>query len=323
MKVKKHLIKKAKSKDKTIVFPEAGYSDRIIKAVEIILKKEIAKVILIADESQMAIRFKKLKGVTVLNPKTSHLTKELAEKLFKLRKEKGLTQEKAKKLVLDPFYFSVMLLKEGYADGMVAGAEVPTAKTIKPALEIIKTKNSFASSAMMFFGKHKHIKLPIILSDPALNPNPSSEMLARIAFQTTETFKSFFPQIEPKVAFLSYSTNQSAKGELVEKVKKATKIFKKEYKEIKADGEMQLDTALLEKVGKKKFASSLVAGKANVLIVPDLNAGNIAYKSIQYFGNLMAIGPIVQGLNKPVNDLSRGCTINDIVLLTALTVLQA
>lgn len=323
MNAKKNFIKQARQKNKTIVFPEAGYSDRIIDAVEIIVKKQIAKVILIADESQMAIRFRKLKDVTILNPKTSHLSKDLAKKLYETRKEKGLTEEKASELILDPFYFSVMLLKEGYADGMVAGAEVATSTTLKPALEVIKTKDGIASSSMMFFGKHKTVKLPIILADPGLNPNPSSENLAKIAFQTTETFKMFFPEIEPKVAFLSYSTKGSASGELVDKMVKATELFKQEHPEIKADGEMQLDSALIEKVGKKKAPLSPVVGQANVLLVPDLNVGNIVYKSIQYFGHLIAIGPIIQGLNKPVNDLSRGCTVEDIVLLTALTVLQA
>lgn len=323
MSATKKLIKQAKQKNKTIVFPEAGYSDRIISAVNIIAKKQIAKVILIADEGQMAIRFNKLKNVTILNPKTSHLSKTLAKNLFELRKEKGMTEEKANELILNPFYFSVMLLKEGYADGMVAGAEVSTSTTLKPALELIKTKDGLASSSMMFFGKHKTVKLPIILADPGLNPNPTSENLAKIAFQTVETFNMFFPEIEPKVAFLSYSTKGSASGELVDKMEKATQLFKAEHPTIKADGEMQLDAAIIERVGKKKASLSEVAGFANVLIVPDLNVGNIVYKSIQYFGNLLAIGPIIQGLNKPVNDLSRGCSVEDIVLLTALTVLQA
>lgn len=323
MNAKKRLIKQAIKQNKTIVFPEAGYSDRVVRAAKIIAKKQIAKVILIADEGLMAIRFKKLKNVIILNPKTSHLTKDFANKLYQLRKEKGITPEKASEMILDPFYFSVMLLKEGFADGMVAGAEVPTANTLKPALEIIKTKEGIASSSMMFFGKHKTVKLPIILADPGLNPNPSQENLAKIASQTTETLKMFFPQIQPKVAFLSYSTLSSASGELVDKMREAAKLFKQSNPQIKSDGEMQLDAALIEHVGRKKAPLSDVAGQANVLIVPDLNVGNIVYKAIQYFGRLTAIGPIIQGLNMPVNDLSRGCTVDDIVFLTALTVLQA
>jgi phosphate acetyltransferase len=322
MNAKKLLIKQAKTKGKTIVFPEAGFSDRIVKAAKKIAKKQIAKVILIADESQIAIRFNKLKNVTVLNPKTSHLTKDLALKLFELRKEKGLTEEKASELILEPFYFATMLVKEGYADGMVAGAEVATPETLKPALQLIKTKNGLASSSMLFFGKHKTIKLPIILSDPGLNPNPTSQQLVEIAFQTVQTVEAFFPEVSPKVAFLSYSTKGSAGGELVDKMTEATKLFKQAHPHILADGEMQLDSALIPFVANKKCALSPVAGEANVLIVPDLNVGNIVYKSMQYFGKLTAIGPIIQGLNKPVNDLSRGCSVKDIIVLTAVTVLQ-
>lgn len=322
MNLKKNLIKQARQKNKTIVFPEAGYSDRIIKAINIILKKQIAKVILIADESQMAIRFKNLKNVTIINPKTSHLSKDLSKKLFEIRRDKGLTQEEADKLVFDPIYFATLLLNEGYADGMVAGAEVPTQEVLRPALRIIKAKDDIASSSMLLFGKHKTVKLPIFLADPAMNPNPTSEQLAKIAFQTTQTLKTLFPEIEPKVAFLSYSTKGSADGEMVEKIKVATEIFKKQFPEIKADGEMQLDSALIEEVAKKKNLLTAVGGQANVLITPDLNVGNIVCKSMQYFGEINAIGPIIQSLNKPVNDLSRGCSVEDIVLLTALTVLQ-
>ncbi|MGI5842470.1 MAG: phosphate acetyltransferase [Christensenellales bacterium] len=323
MKDGKRLIKLAKQKQKTIVFPEAGFSDRIVEAVKIIVKKKIAKVILIADESAMAIRFKNLKNVTIINPKTSHLAGPLAEKLFEIRKEKGVTQEKAKELILNPFYFSVMLVKEGYADGMVAGAEVSTSTTLKPALEIIKTKTGLASSCMVFFGKHKTVKLPLVLADPGFVPNPSEKDLVEIAHQTTQTVSKLFKDLTPKVAFISYSTKGSANSEFTQKMVNATKIFKEKHPNILADGEMQLDAALIPFVANKKCALSPVAGQANILIVPDLNVGNAVYKAIQYFGFLNAIGPVVQGLNKPVNDLSRGCSVSDIVLLTALTVLQA
>lgn len=323
MNIEKILKIEAKKRYKTIVFPEAGFSDRIVEAAKIISKKKIAKVILIADESAFALRFKHFKDVTIINPKTSELTESLAEKLYEIRKEKGVDLEKAKKLILEPFYFAVMLVQEGYADGMVGGAEVPTSTTLKPALEIIKTKNKLASSCMLFFGKHKTISLPIIVADPGLNPNPTAEQLPVIANQTVQTMKQFFgDKIESKVAFLSYSTNGSASGELVEKMQIATKLFKENYPQIKADGEMQLDAAIVKSVANKKFAESEVAGHANVLVVPDLNVGNIIYKSIQYFGGLNAIGPIIQGLNKPVNDLSRGCSVKDVIILTMITAIQ-
>lgn len=322
MNIEKQLKKQAKRKNKTIVFPEAGFSDRTIKAVRYISAKKIAKVILIADESALALRFKKL-DVTIINPKTSELTKSLQNKLYELRKEKGLTLEQAEKLILDPYYFGVMLVKEGFADGMVAGVEVPTAKTLRPALQIIKSKEKIASSSMFFYGKHKIVKMPIILSDPAVIPNPTSEILAETAKQTCDTLEKFFgKQVVPKVAFLSYSTLGSAEGELVDKVRKAREIFASKYPQILSAGEIQIDAALIPEIAKKKCPNCEIGGQANVLIVPSLEVGNIIYKTMQYFGSLHAIGPIVQGLNKPVNDLSRGCTVHDIIVLIMVTAIQ-
>ena len=321
MNIEKYIIQCAKRKNRTIVFPEAAFSDRIVEAAKIITKNKIAKVILIADESALSMRFKKLKDVLIVNPKSSSMTQELALKLYEYRKLKGITQEQANQLILDPFYFATMMVKEGLADGMVGGAEVSTARNLKPALEIIKAKNKIASSFFIFTGKHKNIQLPLFLSDAGLMENPSSEQLAEIASQTVNSINTLF-QIEPKVAFLSYSTKGSAKSELTERVKQAFNIFANSNPTTTCDGELQLDSALIPYVAKKKCPCSLVAGKANTLIVPDLNVGNILYKSMQYFGGLNAIGPIVQGLNKPVNDLSRGCKIEDIVLLCAVTVLQ-
>lgn len=322
MNIEKQLKILAKKKYKTIVFPEAGFSDRIIKAVKIISKKKLAKVLLIADESALALRFKKL-NVTIINPKTSELTKSLQERLYELRKDKGLTKEKAQQLIVDPFYFGAMLVKEGYADGMVSGAEVPTATTLRPSFQIIRSKKSIASSAMFFYGKHKRIKLPIILSDPAVVPNPTCEELVEIAKQTCETFETLYAgNVKSKVAFLSYSTKGSANGELVDKVRSASEMFKEKYPEIESCGEMQIDAALIPQVALKKCPDCSVGGNANVLIVPNLDAGNILYKTIQYFGSLNAIGPILQGLNKPVNDLSRGATVHDIVVLTMITAIQ-
>lgn len=323
MKIKKQLLKLARRKNKTIVFPEAGYSDRIIEASQILAHKKICKVILIADESALLLRFKKLDGVTIINPKTSDLKQNFIDLLLEKRKHKGLTYEQAEILVEEPFYFATLLVESGYADGMVSGAEVPTAQSLRPALEIIKANVEIASSCFCFVGKHKNFDLPIFLADGGLCPNPTANQLALIAKQTVVTLKTLFPELEPKVAFLSYSTKGSANGELIEKIREAQSIFSNENPTILNDGELQLDAALVPRVSKLKCPECNVAGKANILIVPDLNCGNMLYKAIQYFGNLTAIGPIVQGLNKPVNDLSRGCNIDDILLLTAVTILQS
>ena len=321
MNIEKYLIKQAKKKNRTIVFPEAAFSDRIIEAAKIITKKKIAKVVLIADESALVMRFKKLKGITIVSPKSSEATPQLAEKLYEYRKHKGMTLEQAKELILDPFYFATMMVKEGLADGMLGGAEVSTAQNLKPALEIIKAKQDIASSFFVFTGKHKSIQLPLFLSDAGLIENPDSETLAKIASQTVSSVYNLF-DIEAKVAFLSYSTKGSAKSQLTEKVKSAFNIFANKNPKIICDGELQLDSAIIKSVSQKKCPESILNGEANTLIVPDLNVGNNLYKAMQYFGELKAIGPVVQGLNKPVNDLSRGCKISDIVLLCAVTVLQ-
>lgn len=322
MEIEKRLLKLAKKQKKTIVFPEAAYSDRIIKASLLLTKKQICNVILIADESALLMRYKKLKNITIINPENSELKEKFVQILLEKRKHKNLTKEQAEKLVLDPIYFATLLVEAGYADGMVGGAEVSTAQNLKPALEIIKAKDGIASSTFLFLGKNDNIKLPIMLSDGGLCPNPTENDLAIIAKQTVETFSILCPNVEPRVAFLSYSTKNSAQGQLVEKVVNAKNIFSNENPTILNDGELQLDSALIPSVMKTKCPESVVGGRANILIVPDLNCGNMLYKAIQYFGNLSAIGPIVQGLNKPVNDLSRGCSVKDIVLLTAITILQ-
>lgn len=321
MNIKKSLICRAKKQGKTIVFPEAAFSDRIIKAAKIVTKNKIAKVILIADESALAMRFNNLKDITIISPKSSTMTKQLAQELYLLRQHKGMTLEDAEKLILDPFYFATMLVKQGIADGMVAGAEVPTATTLRPALQIIGAKDGFASSCFMFIGKHKKVALPLFVSDAGLCEDPTPQQLCMIAKQTADTMTSLL-DLEPKISFLSYSTKGSASSALVKKVSDGFELFNQKYPKYICDGELQLDSSLVPTVAENKCPQSILKGSANALIVPDLNSGNILYKAIQYFGSLTAIGPIVQGLNKPVNDLSRGCSVEDIVLLTALTVLQ-
>ena len=322
----KNLIKIAKKKQKTIVFPEASFSERIMKAVMLLNKKKIIKVIILGDESALVLRYKnKLKGITIINPKTSDVYNDLVNVLYNKRKEKGLTFSEAEKLVLNPIYFGTLLVEAGFADGMVAGAETTSKEVISAALQIIKAKkkNENVSSFILLYGKNKIISKngPIMASDVSLNLNPSSEEMAEIAEQTAFSYKNLVLR-EPKVAMLSYSTNGSGKGDSVEKVKTGTAILLKKSN-ILVDGEIQLDAAISSDVSKIKILDSKIRGMANVLIFPDLNSANITYKAIQYFGNVKAIGPILQNLNKPINDLSRGCTIKDIIMTAVITALQA
>lgn len=319
----KDLYKLAKSAGKTIVFPEAGYSKRTIEAIKFISKKKIAKVILIGDESALALQDKDLINYQIINPKTFQKTDELSKELYQLRKEKGMTQAEAEKLILDPYYFGTMLVKAGYADGMVSGAEVPTSRAIRPALQLIKAKKKggVVSSCFLIFGKNDFLKgKSLVVSDAGLLPSPSSDELAQIASQSVETFRMVGLK-DPKVAFLSYSTKGSAESETINKVRTAYIKFKKSG--VPCDGELQFDAAMVKEVAKKKCPESPLEGDANILIYPDLNTGNIHYKTMQYVGGLHAIGPILQGLKKPINDLSRGASVEDIIAMTAVTALQA
>ncbi len=319
----KQLFARAKAKNKTIIFPEAGFSDRTIEAVKFLKKKNICNVILVGDESSLVIRDKSLLSFTILNPKTYAYKNKLIKHLYLKRKDKGLTLEQAEVLVQDPYYFAALLVDLDVADGMVAGAECPTAATLRPALQIIKTakKGEIASSCFLVFGKNKFLdKRTLLLADCALNENPSSQDLVAIANQTVDTAKQLGLD-EMNVAFLSYSSKGSAKSEMTEKVKNAASKFSRPA--VVSDGELQLDAALNPSVAKLKVPSSPIQGNANILIFPDLNSGNICYKAIQMFGGVNAIGPIVQGLKKPVNDLSRGCSVQDIIILSTITALQA
>lgn len=322
----KKLIKIAKKKQKTIVFPEASYSERVMEAAMALNNKKIVKVIILGDESALVLRYKsKLKGITIINPKTSDIYNDLVNVLYEKRKEKGLTIEEAEKLTLNPIYFGTLLVEAGFADGMVAGAETTSQDVIRPALQIIKPKrkDEIVSSFMLMFGKNKVLsKNNVIMgADVSLNLNPSSEELAQIANQTAESYNNLVGK-QPKIAMLSYSTNGSGKGESVEKVKTATAILKKKTKFL-VDGEIQLDAAVSSRVCKIKFPNSSIKGNANVLVFPDLNSANMTYKAIQYFGQYKTIGPILQNLNKPINDLSRGCGVNDIILTAVVTAIQA
>ena len=319
----KDILKKAKTLGKTIVFPEAGFSDRTIEAVKIIAKKGIAKPILIGDESALVLRDKKLLDFQIINPQTFPQKAEVAKCLYNKRKEKGMTKEEAEALALDPYYFATLLVEMGLADGMVAGAEASTANTVRPALQIIKgkKKGGIVSSCFIMLGDNKFLgDKTLILSDCGVMTHPNEDELYQIACQSVETYLQLGLK-NPKVAFLSFSTKGSAEDETIDVVRKAYEKFKKTG--IACDGELQFDAAMVESVSKHKCPGSPIKGDANILIFPDLNSGNICYKTMQYIGGLTAVGPLLQGLNKPVNDLSRGCSVEDIIIATAVTALQA
>lgn len=325
----KDVLARAKQHYKTIVLPE-GEDLRVLKAAHIINKDKICKIIILGDEAQIKADFAKngwdLTGIELINPATSPRLEEYASLLFELRKSKGMTEEEAQKTALIPNYFGTLMIKSGHADGMVSGANHSTADTVRPALQIIKSahKDRAVSSFLVMVSNDK----PYVFSDCAITINPSAKELADIALETSLSAEKF--GIEPKVAMLSFSTYGSGKGEQVDKVVEATKLAKEalqsdEFKNMKIelDGELQADAALDMVVARKKAPASHVAGNANVLIFPNLEAGNIGYKLLQRLGGCEAYGPMLQGLNAPVNDLSRGAFAEDIVGVIAITALQA
>jgi len=323
-----YLLDKAKKLNKTIVFPEAENSDRVLKACEIVIKKKIANVILLGNPENILKKSNKIAGATIIDPNNCDFTDEIIDKLVEIRKSKGLTREEAIELLKDNFYFASMLVQLGYADGFVGGAEAPTANVLRPALQIIKTKPGVktVSSCVMLVGTKKlgfGENNVLFCADSGLNIMPNAEELADIALATAQSARSFC-NINPKVAMLSFSSFGSGgnKDESILKVREALKIAKEKEPSLEIDGEMQLDCALIKTVAKLKGKNSRVAGQANVLVFPDLNAGNIGYKLMERFGRLQAVGIIMQGFNKPINDLSRGCCVSDIVVMTAITCLQ-
>lgn len=324
----KNLLKRASKLNKSVVFPEAAFSDRVLKAVEILLKQKIARPILIGDPNVIMSKGYKINGATIIDPKNSELTEEFANKLYELRKEKGMTLEQAKDMVTNqPFYFAAMMVECNYADGTVGGAETSTADSLRPGLQIIKAKKGIKtiSSCTMLVGTDKlgfGENNTIFFADTSLNIDPTSEQLSDIVLSTVQTAK-LLSNIQPRVSMLSFSTYGSGgNNESIQKVKAALELTKKRDKELMIDGEMQLDASIISEVGKLKAPNSKVAGRANILVFPDLNSANIGYKIAERFGKLQAVGQIQQGFNKPVNDLSRGCHVEDIVVMTAVTVLQ-
>lgn len=314
---------------KKIVLPE-GDEERTLVAAEKIKKEGLANVVLVGSENSIRRKAKEL-GVNidaaeVIDPETSDKTKEYAEYFYELRKSKGMTMDKALKIVKDPLYYGTMMVKMDDADGMVSGAVHTTGDLLRPGLQIIKTAPGVSVVSSFFIMMVPDCQYGeegmLVFSDCAVNPNPSAEQLASIAIATAETAKSLC-NIDPKVAMLSFSTMGSADHELVEKVRKATEIAKELRPDLDIDGEMQLDAAIVKKVASQKAPNSKVAGNANVLIFPDLQSGNIGYKLVQRFAKAEAIGPVCQGFAKPINDLSRGCSSEDIVNVVALTAVQA
>lgn len=319
MDIIKSIVKRAKEVNATIILPEANLDERVKSAAEIILKKGISKIIVFGTKEDYSQAIIANKNCTIIDIKSYEKLDELTLQLYELRKAKGMTEEDAKKYIQKPEYFAMMLLKNGIGDGVVAGAKFSTADTLRPALQIIKTKKdkNIVTGNMLMVRKNYR---PLVLGDVSLIEKPNSEQLSEIAISNAE-FMEKIVGVEPRVAMLSYSTKGSAKGEMIDLVVNATKLAKEKSKYI-IDGEMQADTAFDEETAVRKGISKEVGGKANVLIFPDLNAGNIGYKITARLGGFAAIGPIMLNFNKPVNDLSRGCTVEEIVNTVCITKLQ-
>lgn len=317
------LGKWAKSEKKHIVLPE-GNDDRILRAVARLVTQDIVKLTVLGDKDEIAASIKRLgltldiSKINIVNPASSEYYDDFVQTLFELRKNKNVTLEMARDLMTDVSYFGTMMVYKGYADGMVSGAVHTTQHTIRPALQFIKTKPGVSIVSSVFF-----MCLPervSVFGDCAVNPNPTAEQLAEIAISSAESSQRF--GIEPRVAMLSYSSGTSGEGADVEKVRQATEIVKQKRPGLKIEGPIQYDAAVDPVVGSQKLPNSEVAGKASVLIFPDLNTGNNTYKAVQRETGALAIGPMLQGLNKPINDLSRGCTVDDIFNTVIITAIQ-
>jgi phosphate acetyltransferase len=318
------IVKRAKSIKKHIVLPEGG-DDRILIAANQLVKQDIVKITILGNKENIIAAANRLNlsmdfdKIQIIDPATSEKYDAYVDDLVELRKSKNLQKEMARDLMLDVSYFGTMMVFKGDADGMVSGAEHTTQHTIRPALQFVKTKPGVNTVSSVFF-----MCLPnrvAIFGDCAVNPNPTSEQLAEIAISSAETSIMF--GIEPKIAMLSYSSGTSGEGEDVDKVRRATEIIREKRPDLKVEGPIQYDAAVDPSVGKQKLPNSQVAGQASVLIFPDLNTGNNTYKAVQRETGALAIGPMLQGLNKPVNDLSRGCTVDDVFNTVVITAIQA
>lgn len=329
MELMKKIWDAAKSNKKKIVLPE-GNEERTIAAAQKICNLGLAHPILVGDTEQILAKAKELDvdltNVEIINPNESENLEKYINAFYELRKAKGVTMEKAEKIVRDPLYFATMMVKLDDADGMVSGAVHTTGDLLRPGLQIIKTAPGVSCVSSFFIMEVPNSPYGenglLFFADCAVNPMPTEDMLASIAIATADNAK-LLSKIDPKVAMLSFSTMGSADHEVVDKVRNATQKAKELRPDLDIDGELQLDAAIVPKVAKQKAPESKVAGSANVLVFPDLQAGNIGYKLVQRFANAEAIGPVCQGFAKPINDLSRGCSIEDIVNVVALTAVQA
>jgi phosphate acetyltransferase len=320
------ILQQARQNRKHIVLPE-GEEERILKATEILYRRNVVDITLLGDEKRVREKISilglKMDSINIIEPEKSDYLDDFVKTYYEIRKHKGITMEHAYDTMCDVSYFGTMMVRKGIADGMVSGSVHSTAATIKPAFEIIKTKPGFSIVSSSFFMCLRDKVL--VYGDCAINPDPNAAQLAEIAISSALTAKTF--GVEPLVAMLSYSTGESGKGADVDKVREATKIAKEkaqnEFPGLKIEGPIQYDAAVDAAVAKTKLPKSDVAGKATVFIFPDLNTGNNTYKAVQRSAGAIAVGPVLQGLNHPVNDLSRGCLVTDIVNTVALTAIQA
>ena len=322
---------RAKKELKTIILPESE-DIRILQATEKVMKEQYAKIILIGDENKINEKAKanniNLGDAKIVNPETDENYNKYVDLLYNLRKHKGMTEEEAKELVLNPVYYGMLMVKDEdtEADGLVSGAAHSTSDTLRPALQILKTAPDTKLVSAFFVMVVPDCKYGengvFVFGDCGLNENPNAEQLSEIAISSSNSFKQLIGE-EPKVAMLSYSTYGSAHSELTEKVIEATNLVKQKNPDLCVDGELQLDAAIIPEVAEFKAKGSKLQGQANTLIFPDLNAGNIGYKLVQRFAKAEAYGPLCQGIAKPVNDLSRGCSSDDVAGVIAITAVQA
>ena len=331
MNLLEHIVARAKSDKQRIVLPEAT-EERTLRAADRVLADDIANLILIGNPEEIKTLAEKwdlhnIDKATIVDPENNPKAEEYATLLAELRKKKGMTIEQARELVKNPLYLGCMIIKTEGADGQISGALSTTGDTLRPALQIIKCAPGVTCvSGAMLMLTHEHQYGDdgiIVMGDVAVTPVPTADQLAQIAVCTAQTARSVAGIQDPRAAMLSFSTKGSASHEVVDKVVEATRLAHEMAPELKLDGELQADAALVPAVGEKKAPGSLIAGHANVLVVPNLEVGNISYKLVQRLGDAIAIGPILQGIARPVNDLSRGCSVEDIYYMVAITACQA